>query len=112
MIFDWQNDFDVLCDALMQGKAGALPCDTIYGLSARADEETREKIYELKKRPQNKNLITLTDFDHLDPMLIVPSVLYDIWPAPLTAILKRKDSGQTVAVRIPDDQFILDVIKR
>ena len=111
MIFDINDDIDVLIDALLHGKVGAMPCDTIYGLSAIANEKTSERIFELKKRPQNKNLITLTDFDHLDSGLIVPEVLHDIWPAPLTAILARKDGGKTVAVRIPADPFILEVVK-
>lgn len=111
MIFDINDDIDVLIDALLHKKVGAMPCDTIYGLSAIANEETADRIFELKKRPQNKNLITLTDFGHLDSGLIVPEVLHDIWPAPLTAILARKDGGKTVAVRIPSDPFILEVVK-
>ena len=112
MIFDYESEIDALCEALLHKKVGAMPCDTIYGFSALALEETRERIFVLKNRPQNKNLITLTDFDHLDGNLCVPDVLHDIWPAPLTAIVKRRDSDETVAVRIPDDRFILETVKR
>ena len=44
--------------------------------------------------------------------LIVPPILYDIYPAPLTAILRDEDSGNTVAVRVPNDSFIGEIIKK
>lgn len=114
MIFDFdEKNIDKISQLLLSDKVGAIPCDTIYGFCARSNIQTKEKIYELKKRPQNKNLITLTNKEYLSrSSLIVPKVLYDIWPAPLTAILKNKDSDLTVAVRIPNDSFILSLIDR
>ncbi len=112
MIFDFdERNIEKISQLLAEDKVGAIPCDTIYGFCARSNNSTREKIYELKKRPQNKNLITLMNKEYLSrSSLIVPKFLYDIWPAPLTAILKKKDSDETVAVRIPNDSFILSLI--
>ena len=45
MIFDINDDIDVLIDALLHGKVGAMPCDTIYGLAAVANEKTSERIF-------------------------------------------------------------------
>ncbi len=112
MIFDFdERNIEKISQLLAEDKVGAIPCDTIYGFCARSNNSTREKIYDLKKRPQNKNLITLMNKEYLSrSSLIVPKFLYDIWPAPLTAILKKKDSDETVAVRIPNDSFILSLI--
>ena len=45
MIFDINDDIDVLIDALLHKKVGAMPCDTIYGLSEIANEETDDRIF-------------------------------------------------------------------
>lgn len=113
MIFDYcQESIDNVCKLLLENKIGAIPCDTIYGFSGLANEITKEKIFEAKQRPQNKNLITLTTIDALKKSsLIVPQILYDIYPAPLTAILKDEETEETVAIRVPKDDFIQSIVK-
>lgn len=113
IIFDYcQDSIDNVCKLLLENKIGAIPCDTIYGFSGIANEITKEKIFEIKQRPQNKNLITLTSIDALkNSSLIVPQLLYDIYPAPLTAILKDEETEETVAVRVPNDDFIQSIVK-
>lgn len=114
MIFDSCNNIiDSVCKLLADNKVGAIPCDTIYGFSGIANEITKDYIFEIKQRPQSKNLITLMSLDELKKSsLIVPPILYDIYPAPLTAILRDEDSGNTVAVRVPNDSFIGEIIKK
>lgn len=114
MIFDSCNNIiDSVCKLLIDNKVGAIPCDTIYGFSGIANEITKDYIFEIKQRPQSKNLITLMSLDELKKSsLIVPPILYDIYPAPLTAILRDEDSGNTVAVRVPNDSFIGEIIKK
>ena len=88
------------------GQVGILPCDTIYGLSAKVGEEWAGRLYEIKKRPQSKSFITLmTKEQLLESSLIVPEDLLERWPAPLTAILMDSD-GSTHAVRVPSDSFL------
>ena len=41
--------------------------------------------------------------------LKVPSVLYDVYPAPLTAILMDEE-GTTHAIRVPSDPFMLHLL--
>ena len=91
---------------LRMGQVGILPCDTIYGLSAKVGECYAERLYEIKNRPQSKSFITLMTKEQLSASsLYVPSDLMQRWPAPLTAILKDKD-GSTHAVRVPSDSFL------
>ena len=97
---------------LMQEKVGAIHCDTVYGLCARANSTNAEKIYKIKNRPENKSFITLTNFNCLkESSLIIPDVLYDHWPCSLTAILSDKE-GVTHAVRVPNDDFVISLIDK
>ena len=98
-------------ELLSAGKVGVIPCDTIYGLSGCVSEENAERLYEIKRRPKSKSFITLMTLCQLKgSSLEVPSELLGIWPAPLTAILRDRASGETVAVRVPDDDYIQRVM--
>lgn len=95
---------------LKKGKVGAVPCDTIYGLSAVVGEEGSKRIYELKKRPKNKSFIVLMTKNQLqESSLIVPDDIFSLWPCALTAVLSYPD-GSTLAVRVPDDELLEDII--
>lgn len=97
---------------LNEGAVGVIPADTVYGISARADEKSAERIYEIKQRPKSKSFIMLTSISLLRKSdLHVPQELYSVWPCPLTAILAGED-GQTHAVRVPDDEFIQALIEK
>ena len=97
---------------LKEGKAGIIPCDTIYGLSAIAVPECGERLYEIKRRPQSKSFIMLmSKEDAASSSLDIPSDIMDRWPAPLTAIVRDRESGLTHAVRVPSDSFIQEVLR-
>lgn len=105
-------NIDLISDLLSSDKVGAIPCDTIYGISARVASVNEERIYEIKRRPQNKSLITLMSMEDLRASsLDVPEILFSIFPAPLTAILRGKD-GLTHAVRVPADPFMLRLLEK
>ena len=56
-------------------------------------------IADIKGRDESKRFVTIAaSVDQLD--VDVPDAIRSIWPAPLTAIVRRGDS--TIAVRIPD----------
>ncbi len=104
------ENIPMLAEIILSGSVGALPCDTIYGISARVSRESEERIFTIKKRSASKSLICLMSIEDLrGSELDVPLVLYDIYPAPLTAILKGKD-GLTHAVRVPSDDFVLSLL--
>ena len=105
------GDIGKVAELLNRDEVGIIPCDTIYGLTARVGQENAEKLYEIKRRPQSKSFIHLMSLDDLkSSSLIVPNVLYDVWPAPLTCILAERDGLSTVAVRIPADDYIQSII--
>ena len=97
-------------DRLKAGEVGIFPCDTIYGLCGIATEETADRLYEIKRRPQSKSFITLMTMDDVRrSQLSVPDDILSRWPAPLTAILASPD-GTTAAVRVPADPFVQAVM--
>ena len=88
---------------LSGGGVALLPTDTVYGLHAVADDAAAvDRIAAMKGRPEGKPFIVIAaSIEQLEGMqLVVPEVLRELWPAPLTAILRRA-GGETVAVRIP-----------
>ena len=110
ILFKDRLSVDELAARLMTNEVGIFPVDTIYGIQAIASEKMAERLYEIKKRPKSKNFITLMTLEDLRASdLIVPEELYDVWPAPLTAILADRN-GVTHAVRVPTDRFLYDVI--
>ncbi len=91
---------------LRTGEICALPCDTIYGLSAIVTPLCSERIYEIKERPKSKSFIVLMTKEQVrESGLIVPDDILSLWPCSLTAVLASPDVG-TTAVRVPSDSFL------
>lgn len=90
--------------ALLRGGGIVLmPTDTIYGLHARADDASAvERLATIKGRDETKPFIVIAaSAEQLEVFgATVPPMLREIWPAPLTAILRRGSS--TVGARVPD----------
>ena len=104
------NTLKEVASLLKMGKVGVLPCDTIYGLSALANEKSEERIYEIKRRPKAKNFITLMTKEQAISTFDIPKAIVNSWPAPLTAIVKGEDE-KTHAIRVPNDNFILSLLE-
>ena len=105
------STFETTVKLLSAGGIVILPCDTIYGICGIAPASERE-IRDLKGRDRNKPLLILvSDLSMLGTIACVPSDerLLSFWPGPLTLVVRAK-SGDTVAVRIPRDDFLLRVI--
>ncbi len=108
---DMENNIKDIEARLKKGEIGIFPCDTIYGICSMVGEEQKERILKIKERSPKKSFISLVNFDYLKSSnLIVPQILYNIWPAPLTAILAN-ESGDTFAVRVPLDKYLTEILK-
>jgi len=113
-------------EILKSGGVVVYPTDTLYGLGANAlDENTILKVYKIKKRERNKPLpIIAKDIKMVRKIACVDSgvekILNKIWPGPITIVLRKKDiipyvltgNSETVAVRIPDNEFILALMNK
>lgn len=112
-----------IVDSLRRGGVVVARTDTIYGLLARADDETAVNlVYELKQRTPTKSPIVLISnprqmYDHYDES--VYKLLDQYWPGKNSMILPS-DKGptwitrgnQSIAYRLPDNQALLDLIEQ
>ncbi len=111
VLYNDDSSLELVASMLLENKVGVIPADTIYGFSARANEITAGRIYEIKERPRNKSFIMLCGKDWLrQSRFIVPEELYDLWPCPLSVIVADRE-GHTQAVRVPQDKYILSLVR-
>jgi tRNA threonylcarbamoyl adenosine modification protein (Sua5/YciO/YrdC/YwlC family) len=94
---------DAIAGILLDGGVALLPTDTIYGLHAVAtDDAAVARIANLKGRGDDKPFVVIAaSAEQLRTFgADVPDALESVWPAPLTAVLRR--GGGTIAARVPD----------
>ena len=107
------------------GKVIAFCTDTVWGIGVMVDSNIQSglsKIYQMKKRDQNKPLAVLAhSFDevkmHLEyNQLAIKLTTY--WPGALTIIFKKKDDYfdqitqlSTIGIRVPNSVVALTVLK-
>lgn len=124
-----QMNIDIINAAgqiLKQGGLVAFPTETVYGLGANAlDEEAARKTYAAKGRPSDNPLIVhIASLEDLYPITKkVPekavALAEKFWPGPLTMIFEKSElvphgtTGglETVAVRMPDNEVALALIR-
>ncbi len=121
------SDRERIVKYLRQGKIGLFPTDTVYGICCRMDNERSvERIFNIKKRDQNKPFLILgSGFDfiskyiYLDRDKIKKDIIDKYWPGPLTVVFKSRKENvpdivnsfkDTIAVRIPDYEYLREVI--
>ena len=104
----------------------AIPTETVYGLAANGlDQEAVEKIFIAKNRPMDNPLILhISDLDQIDRLTQGlsdkdRSALEELWPGPLTVVLKKSEvipdgvsAGlDTVAIRLPAKKIAREFIR-
>ena len=96
-----ESQLDEIAALLRSGGIVLLPTDTIYGLHALANDASSAKIAAMKSRIAEKRfvIIAASVAQLVSIGADVPSMLNNIWPAPLTAILRRGTG--TIAARVP-----------
>ena len=126
---DLNNTEEALNNAvkiLQDGGVIIYPTDTLYGLGANAlNEDAVLKIQKIKKQDKNKPIsVIVKDLKMARKIACVDSkvekILNKIWPGPITVVLRKKDivpdvltgNGETVAIRIPDNEFISALMRR
>lgn len=82
---------DEAAKLLNDGKVGVLPTDTVYGLVARAaDESAVTRMYALKKREQKPGTLIAADTTQLSMLGVSDEQISRVsqyWPNPLSAVL-------------------------
>ncbi len=113
-------------NTLKQGGIILYPTDTVWGIGCDASNpEAVEKIFQLKKRADSQALICLVADDRMLKKYIkkIPDVAYDILDIseePITIIYDEPQnlaknliaSDNTIAIRIPNDDFCFQLLRR
>ena len=94
-----------------------VPTETVYGLIARADDlVAKERIYQLKKREENKRLgWFIFDWKKVDKYGILlnemgKKLAEKYFPGPLTLIANKSD-GSTQSIRTPNHPLLLAILE-
>ena len=106
------------CEVLSRpGAVIIVPTETVYGLVCDwADETARKRIYELKKRCENKPLAMFAlnaNMAEKSGAKINPQArkLLDAFaPGPITVITEGNAQYPTIGIRIPAHEFILQLL--
>lgn len=102
---------DEVVASLQEGKILVLPCDTIYGLSGQYNT-TLEKLCSLKQKIGQHQFIVLATLEQAHQLCKVPPQLAKHWPCALTAILHNREGEGTTAIRVPNDPFIQNILRK
>ena len=120
------KDITQAATILKQEKLVAIPTETVYGLAGNIySEKAIKAIFEMKNRPFfNPLIVHIHAMQQLDDLVEkVPEkarqLAQEFWPGPLTMVLKKKKNvpdlitagKDTVAVRIPNHQTTLDLLR-
>lgn len=100
----------------LKGKIIIFITDTVFGVGALfQDKDGIQKIYEMKKRDYGKPLAVLcSDLDQVESICDLPEYAYEYtkyWPGALTIIARKKNSEETLAVRIPNSIVARDILR-
>ena len=131
---DYSNGFDVHCEEAVaaaaedvaDGKLIVYPTETVYGIGADIYNESAIKnLYVTKNRPFDMPLsVAVSDKAMLEKVAVInenaDKLIKAFLPGPLTIIIKKQSdvpdivtsSSQKVGIRIPDNRFALELIRR
>ena len=105
--------------ALGRGEPVAVPTDTVYGLAAdAANARAVREVFELKERPEDRGIAVLVaDLAAAETLVELTCqarrLAQRCWPGPLTVVATRRPEapphlgiGDTIGVRLPDDEIL------
>ncbi len=122
----FEENAKVAGEILRCGGLVAFPTETVYGLGANAlDGKCVKKIFAAKGRPSDNPLIVhVADMKSVEALVLeIPPkaklIMDNFWPGPISIIMKKSklipsevSAGlDTVAIRMPDNEIALAIIK-
>lgn len=121
------NDLSFAVELLSDDEVVAIPTETVYGLAGNAfSKKAINKIYQIKKRPfSNPLIVHVADVSKINEIAKdIPEIAWELLekfsPGPLTVLLPKKatildevTAGlKDVAIRIPNHQLTLELLKK
>ncbi|MDP2708584.1 MAG: L-threonylcarbamoyladenylate synthase [bacterium] len=111
-------EIELIVKYLQNGKVIAYPTDTVYGLGGDArDARAIKQINKIKGERRGKSFIWLiSDYKMLKQYCLVnkeqEKYLKKIWPGPVTVVLDGKKNKNSLAVRLPKNDFLIKIISK
>lgn len=121
-----KENIDKIVDFLRRDQVIAFPTETVFGLGVRyLSKEALQQIYDLKQRETSKavtlmvaNIEDIQRYAKVD--LISQKIIEAFMPGPITIILEKQPDvddyytagRNTIGIRIPDDPFVLQLLKQ
>jgi len=121
-----KEEIEKIAEIIKNGKILVLPTDTVYGIAANAlDVNAVKKIYELKKRNNNKPInILVSNIEMVKKAVkeiseVEEKIIEQFFPGALTIVFKKSKlipdivtSGlDTIGIRMPENKFLLELIE-
>jgi len=106
------------------GAVGVIPTDTVYGLAARAGDRTAaERLYKLKDRAAKPGTIIAASLEQLEELGLKHRYLKAVeqfWPGAVSVVIPcgnpkldyLHQGKMSLAVRIPDDSGLLELLRK
>jgi L-threonylcarbamoyladenylate synthase len=124
-IFEFEEEIKLAVEFLRKGKVILYPTDTIWGLGCDAtNAKAVERIFKIKKRSENKSLITLIDSVECLTTYVkdVPPVAYDliknaanpisiVFPGAMNLAKNAIGPDGTVCIRVTRSEFCQEVVR-
>ena len=122
-----KEQLEKVCESIRKGKIVIVPTDTVYGIVCDSkNDKAVSKIYKIKHRESTNPLsILVSDIDMIKSVTKEISeteegIIKRFFPGGLTIILKKNANISdivtanldSVGVRMPDSQFLIEIIKR
>lgn len=121
-----REQINEVVDMLLEGKVVAFPTDTVYGLGVVYDNlDALNRLKLSKGRPENKPIpMMISSFRQIEMVAYTNSqiekLVHCFMPGGFTIILNKKECIRdevtngfpTIALRMPKDDFLLEVIDR
>lgn len=121
-----KENIDIIAQNVRNNQVVAFPTETVFGLGVKyGSKEALQKIFALKQREKSKAVTLMvakiTDIDiygNVDDL--AKKVITSFMPGRITVVLKKQDTvdniytagRDTIGIRIPDDEFVLQLLEK
>lgn len=120
-----QSKIEEVVKYLNAGKIVALPTETVYGLAIKYDNVVAiDNLIEIKKREGKNFTMMIADKNKISDYAILSSkakrITNKLFPGELTIVLPKNnsfknylfDESKTIGIRIPNNDFMLELLKK
>ncbi len=122
------KEIEKAIEIFKNGGVAIFPTDTAIGIGCRMDDEKAiERLFKIRKRPENNPVLALVDSVRMAQEYLLPisqeikdKLIKPYWPGKLTIIFKCnidkvpsivRGGGNSLGVRFPNNQILLRIIK-